>query len=500
MRSLYGRLHRRFGERPSGAERVARARASVETCAAAVPLDALLSARTGPRTGGPVVVVIGGGFSGMMAAASLSNACQVTVLEARDRLGGRVHTLRDRTPYIEAGAELIGYTHPLWLSLAERFELGLSVLTDEGAFGAMGLELPMRLNGVVLGPDQLERVYAEMTLAFKAFAVQARIIEDPFAPWTAPDAEKWDAMDLHRWLHLQPGGSLTHAALEAQFANNNGAPTREQSMLANLALVKGGMMKDDDQAFFTESETVRCEAGNQGLAEALAGLVRQNGGEVRTGQPVAQIRIEPPGAAVTTRDGSVFHAQHVVLAAPWTVWPEVLPEPIPADRRMTMGRVVKYLSTVERRFWIPEHLAPSSVADDFGMTWEGTDNQIGSTPELSLFAGGPAADAALAAHRQGAAQLHAFYDSRIGGLYPPYAGARRQWPIFMPWPEIEFTRTGYSCPRPGEVCTKAKALQQPFGPIHFAGEHTCMAFFGYMEGALQSGLRAAQRIRAEHNL
>ena len=70
----------------------------------------------------------------------------------------------------------------------------------------------------------------------------------------------------------------------------------------------------------------------------------------------------------------------------------------------------------------------------------------------------------------------------------------------MPWPEIEFTMTGYSCPRPGEVCTKAKALQEPFGPIHFAGEHTCMAFFGYMEGALQSGLRAAQRIRADHNL
>jgi monoamine oxidase len=62
---------------------------------------------------------------------------------------------------------------------------------------------------------------------------------------------------------------------------------------------------------------------------------------------------------------------------------------------------------------------------------------------------------------------------------------------FVNWPKIRFTRAGYSCPAPGQVTNAARKLIAGCGRLVFAGEHTSMAYFGYMEGALESGLRAA---------
>ena len=122
------------------------------------------------------------------------------------------------------------------------------------------------------------------------------------------------------------------------------------------------------------------------------------------------IDLEGDGVAVTTAAGETVSADVCVLATPTTVWPTITPDPGP-DYRVTMGVVVKYLSDTPKRFWIGEKLSPSSTSDAYGMTWEGTDNQIGYPPELSLFAGGPAASNALACKDEAA--LHAFYD---GGL------------------------------------------------------------------------------------
>jgi monoamine oxidase len=161
-----------------------------------------------------------------------------------------------------------------------------------------------------------------------------------------------------------------------------------------------------------------------------------------------------------------------------------------------MGIVLKYLSSTPSRFWIPSALAPSSTSEAFGMTWEGTDNQIGREPEFSLFAGGAAAQAALDAYQRGGdAGVHAFYDSNIDGIYSGYSAAREQWPRFVPWPLEEWTRTGYACPAPGEVTRYGPLIDAAFRDrLWFAGEHTCLAFYGYMEGALQSGWRTADKI------
>jgi monoamine oxidase len=83
------------------------------------------------------VSVVVGGFAGLMAGGMLARHFDVTVFEARDRIGGRVWSQVDPSSkrVIEAGAELIGY-HPMWLALAKEFSLGFSRLTTEDHFAA----------------------------------------------------------------------------------------------------------------------------------------------------------------------------------------------------------------------------------------------------------------------------------------------------------------------------------------------------------------------------
>src|SRR6266481_4837044 len=138
MRSIYGRLNRRFGirlssrdRRPSVAEKVAPQERKPTATVHAMRLA--MSATSRPR-----VAIVGGGLAGLMAGRELIDYCDVTIYEARDRFGGRVWSQpRSGGGLVEAGGELIGYNHPIWLSLAKEFQLGLSVITSDSNFDAL---------------------------------------------------------------------------------------------------------------------------------------------------------------------------------------------------------------------------------------------------------------------------------------------------------------------------------------------------------------------------
>jgi monoamine oxidase len=509
MRSLFSRLHRRYGPRISGAERQRRVQDKVDLQPAPPSLRPL-AARAALAQGRPKVAIIGGGFAGLMAAYELAGHCDVALFEARDRFGGRVFSKKKASGIVEAGGELIGYNHPLWLSLARRFELGLSVITSDTNFDALDLEMPLFLDGHKLSERQMERVYHEMDDAFGKISRQAGAV-DPYKPWRAKRAKQLDAKPLSEWIGELDCSGLTRLALEEQFSNDGGRPTTEQSLLANLAVVAGGRMKRQNDAFFTQTETLRCAEGNQELAHRLADEVVRQGGSTSLSTPVRAIRIEDQGVSLefaVSGDQAprrAFAADYAILAIPPSLWPAspfakiaITPE-LPRDYYITMGTVVKYLSPLTKRFWIGEGLAPTATSSLFGVTWEGTDNQIAPPDrpvELSLFAGADAAKGALEHYRPGDQKgVDAFYARHIGHVYGGYADHLAGDPEFMAWPRDEWTAAGYSCPAPGEVCRAGPRLHKGFGNrLFFAGEHTCFAYFGYMEGALQSGRAAAAAI------
>ncbi|MGH3992989.1 MAG: FAD-dependent oxidoreductase, partial [Pseudonocardiaceae bacterium] len=154
------------------------------------------------------------------------------------------------------------------------------------------------------------------------------------------------------------------------------------------------------------------------------------------------------------------------------------------DWTMSHGRAVKYLSAFDQEFWKPQGLAPSALWDRLGSVWEGTDKQssIAAGYDLSVYSGG---DYVLPETE---------YPARMAQLYPGYAPTAVR---FVDWPNMPYIWTGYSVPSPGQVCSVGRSLANPYASrMYFAGEQSFVGFFGYMEGALQSGARAARDIIA----
>ncbi|HEX8110760.1 MAG TPA: FAD-dependent oxidoreductase [Kofleriaceae bacterium] len=154
--------------------------------------------------------------------------------------------------------------------------------------------------------------------------------------------------------------------------------------------------------------------------------------------------------------------------------------------------MVKFLSTVDSRFWLRQRLAPSGIDDSIGMIWEGTDNQIGSGGiELSLFAGGPVAQNAI-----DSPDPWGFYAPTLDNDWRGYLQATSSGSThFQNWEAQPFIMGGYSCPQPGEATSVWPNLFNGWADrLVFAGEHACPGFFGFMEGALESGIVAAFRL------
>jgi monoamine oxidase len=496
--SLFTKLHRRFGQRLTGSARtrhVHRALASLEGRIPDLPEEGLFAGARAPRH----VAVVGAGFGGLSAAHWLAKwGFRVTVFEAADRVSGRVHTLNQwvNGRLTEAGGELIGVNHPQWLRFSREFGLGLSVITPEDDYDGWGLEMPLYLDGELVPRERAEALYNEMDSILGRMTPDARKVP-AFKPWKARKAAAWDAMSLREWMDTHKMSTLARAAIEATLANNNAEPTHRQSYLANLALVAGGGFDDKKQANFWDlTEVFRCERGNQELAECLRRDVegRSADNRVETGTPVRRVEVAKDGVRLFVGDEpDARTADYVVFALPAAAWDTVEVSPaFPAGMQMNVGPVVKFLTSVRERFWIQEALAPSATSDACGEMWEGTDNQMSAGAqglELSLFAGG---DAARAAISQG--DPAAWYRGHISQLYPGYA-ANAIDHQFVNWPADPHIRGGYSCPLPGQVTTIGPFLNKMYrGRMAFAGEHSCLAFFGYMEGALESGLRAALRV------
>ncbi|TFW56517.1 NAD(P)/FAD-dependent oxidoreductase [Bradyrhizobium sp. MOS001] len=511
-RSLYARLDQRFGTRPPAFQRQRDLQNRIANFAQTFGANIMFAPERADKK--TRVAVVGAGFAGLMAGHTLSRTCTVQVFEARDRVGGRVwtqfHTSSHRV--IEAGAELIGYNHLTWLRLAKHFGLGLSVLTTEEAFTSLNLDMPLSLDGQVLSPKQTKQVYDEMEPVIAKICAEARTLADPYKCWETPHAHDLDRTSLADWIEKQDCSRLAKKALEAQFANTNGAPTRRQSLLANLAAIRGGALHGKPDDYFTQSETVKCEQGNQTLAFKLAQSIEAAGGSVATNRPIALIDIRADKVTLKSAADDELEFDYVVFAVPPSLWPTAsspsditITPAIPPDFHMSMGLAIKYLSELKGRFWFGGGLSPNGMSDAIGMTWDGTDNQIQMTDqsvELSLFAGGDAAKEAIELlGRSGQGELNAYYGRELEKLFAGYSGNLVSDPTLICWPAERWTGAGYSCPAPGEVTRIGPFLNRPFNErLVFAGEHCCLPFFGYMEGALQSGLAAASAITRNEGL
>lgn len=486
-RSLYARLSRRYAPQSSRLDRREFLKTTL-TASAGLLVSSLESLAREPRERvgrGRRVIVIGGGFSGLASAYELTSVgYDVTLLEARNRVGGRVLSFADmvRGKVVEGGGELIGSNHPTWVAYAQRFGLQFSDVTENEE-----LEAPVLLDGRRLNEKESEALWEEMDAAYKTMIADARGIPAD-APWRAENASALDRRSTADWVRRLGVSKLCKRAITTELSADNGVATSRQSYLGNLTQVKGGGL----EKYWEESEVYRCRGGNDRLASKLAhgiGLKR-----LRLNTAVAEIAVRENGVVVRCTNGESLEADDVILTAPPSTWRRIRFSPgLPWGLRPQMGTSVKYLAAVKRRFWEKAGQSADALTDEsVSMTWDGTDNQ-GSDANGALlmgFSGGPAAEHFIGEHRRKGER--AFIDA-LEEVYPslPANFARGR---FMNWPADPWTRGGYSFPAPGQITKVGPLLHAGLGRLHFAGEHTCYKFVGYMEGALNSGAAVAKRL------
>jgi monoamine oxidase len=496
--ALFSRLNRSFGPPPAIADRRTGTLQKIETAARQYPLRLESVAEVVPKMSSKTVIVVGAGFAGLTAGWWLAtHGFDVTVLEARKRIGGRVHTKREDRRVLECGGELIGRNHANWLRLASYFGLGLSPITTEENYAAASLKSPMRLSGEPIGVGDQETLYDEMKRALKTLDLLAAEV-DALTPWKSKLNDK-DGESVEDWIKtLKHLSDRTNAALRFQLECDQTLPVEQQSLLGLLGAVRGGSLTDlsdrrreEPSEFWTETEVYRCAGGNDQLAQCLQNEIEERSGRVLLSTPASKITLDSNNVCVRA-NGKDYPGDWVVVAVPPSCWNRIEFPFETEPYSISTGPAFKFLADTKKRFWMRDSLSPNGTDNQFGMVWEGTDNEDASRgdPELTVFAGGPSADRVNSSDpdkhfRAGLEKLYKGFGNEVGNT------------TAMNWTAKEWTMAGYSCPTVGQVTTAAERLYKPNGRLVWAGEHTCMAFFGYMESALQSGMHAAQLI-AEH--
>lgn len=477
MANLYNGLHRRYG-RSDGLSRREMLQRSLAAAGALLLSDGITFTSGG---GAGRVVVVGAGFSGLAAAYELSTAgYDVTVVEARNRVGGRVISFSDLVPgkTVEGGAELIGSNHPAWIGYAKQFGLEFLDVSEEEA------EFPIVLGGRRLTARESEQLWEEMERAFSLMLADARQV-DADRPWTSPDAPALDARTMASWIDSADVSSLCKTGFRTMLAADNGVLTEWQSYLGNLALVKGGGL----EKYWTETEVYRCRGGNQQLAAKFAAAL---GDRVLTRTPVRSILVDASSARVTLANGRVLAADHVILTAPPSTWNRIAFDPaLPPSLIPQMGTNVKFLLGLKAPLWRRSGIAPDLFSDGpVNMTWHGTDGQRGAGEAMVAFSGGASAETC---REWGARRVENYLgelEKVFRGIRASYSGRAR----FMDWPGDAWAKASYSFPAPGQVTSQGPILHDGLGRLQFAGEYASYAFIGYMEGALHSGAAVARRI------
>lgn len=440
------------------------------------------------------VIIIGAGFSGLEAARRLAPGHDVVVLEARSRAGGRVLTHRfangDET---DLGGQWVGPGQDRLYALIAEMGFATYPLWDKGEHVVRSGERLKRYRGTI--PALPLPVLLDLNNALSRFEAMAAEL-DPAAPWSHPKAETWDRMTvadfLRRNAFTQGAREMFTIGIGAVFC----AEPHELSLLHALFYARSGGSLDALLSVSGGAQQDRVHGGMGGLASAVAASL---GDVVRYGEPVQDIDWDKDGVSVTTSRQS-WRAKRVILAIPPSQALGIRFDPaLPSNRdalwrRMPAGACIKCVAQYERPFWRERGLSGQAVGGDLAVrvTFDNTEEGKDSGLLLGFIEGEEARRwSQVSPDTRREAVLDAFAGFFGDEARSPIDYADKDW-TSDPW-----TRGCYaSILGPGVWTTLGQDLREAIGPIHVAGTETAIHGFGYIEGALEAGARAADEVRA----
>ena len=429
------------------------------------------------------VVVVGAGLAGLCAARDLeAGGAQVTVLEARPRVGGRVEQvdLADGRR-VQLGGEVVGNAHTSYLGLVE--ELGLSLTAS---YVAEPGEITRQVAGPVDSSVDVGDWPSWCTPADRASydEVEAALEKvlasiDPEDPWSCPDLGRLDRLSVGDWLRdvgASPGvlrlWELVHLSLA------DGSIERQSLFAYARKIVVGGTTGSYD---VEQWENLRVAEGSATVALTMAAALR----DLRLSTPVHSIRIGTRGSEVTTAEGEALHADAVVLAVPSGPARDLDIEGVSEARLNSLWRqrhawAAKFVAAYDGPFWRERgQNALAECEGVLGSTWPQQHGVLSALVPPERYAAFAATDPATRT-REALAQ--------IAELYGPEATAPLQtWTRL--WGTDPWTQGYVTNWRPGDVEAVGPLHGTHEPPFYVCGSDQWVA--GYMEGAVRTGRSAA---------
>jgi monoamine oxidase len=470
--------------------------------AAVAAAGPLTSAAAGGRTAKRVIVV-GAGVAGLCAAYELSAlGHDVTVLEAQKVAGGRVHTLRAPFAdglYAEAGASRIPTSHDLTLGYARLFGLPLVPFAPADrpsiryAYGqrtkivpGAAFEWPAGVPAAQtrMTPPEIRRRYID------ALADQ---ITSPLAGnWMPASLKQYDGMTRDEYLRSQ---GVADAAL--RLMNLGSTPVARFRSFLDVLHEVAVNRELRRRAGGDNEQLLKIDGGNDRLPHAFAARLSDR---IRYECAVLRIEHDEEGARVFFQSGGSnlsLHAGYVVCAIPFSTLRSVEFSPaLTADKRAAIERLPYHSATriylqSRTRYWMKEGLSGFADTDHPMEVWDSTYGQQGARGLLMSFVQGLRA---RELGRSSPAEQLRFGLKAIEDVYP---GMRKNYELgfVKVWDRDPWARGAVAYLLPGQVASLEPHIAQPEGRIHFAGEHAS-SLRGWMQGAFESGRRAASEVDA----
>ena len=439
------------------------------------------------------VAIVGGGLSGLCAARRLAaRGRTVTVLEARERVGGKMRTDTVAGHHADLGAHWIGPTQDRIAALARELGVGVEPQHLEGRAVLVSRGRRRTFRGSL--PPLSPLAIAELGIAqLRLNRLRRRVPLEQ--PWILATVTDWDEQTVEAFARRH--ARTTDARLFLNLATELvfGAEPEELSLLYFLFYLQSGGGLTSLTEFEGGAQQDHFVGGSQQICDRLA---ERLGDAVRFRTAVTAVEQDDDQVTLRTEDGTAVRARHAIVAvSPALAGRWRWARPLPADRdalaqRMPMGAYMKVVLAYDRPWWRDANLSGIAYADTGPVQMVVDASSQGTAGGLlACFITGRAVE------RYGRLELgarQAAVRETLTRMFGPGAG---DWTAYAEcdWTAEPYSRGGpVGLMGPGTLGRYGHILRRPVGRVHWAGTDTATEWNGYMDGAIQAGERAADEV------
>jgi len=439
----------------------------------------------------PDSIIVGGGFSGLAAARILHKAGKKFILlEARDRLGGRTHTHHFADgKYVDLGGQWIGPTQDRLYELAREYDVSWYETYNEGR-NIIDLNKTIKTyTGLIPKMDVASLINIDYVLKKLERLAKQISLE---APWSAPKAREWDRVSLEDFVRKHSYTSSCYKVVRAALETVYACELNEVSLLHALFYIRSGTNLNNLLSIQDGAQQHRIKGGMQHLAEKIAEPFYDS---IQFNSPVKRVA-QHENHVIVVGDHFSYQAKNIIIAIPPVLISDIDFTPsLPMYKsqliqKLSMGIVGKVLGVYEKPFWREKGYSGQVVTDEHA-------------PFQTLFDSSPADSSygVLLAFCIADRARDFFSNDQESRKkialesFTRYFGETASKPVHYIdhcWADEAWSKGCYAAIYPTGAWTNfGNTLAAPTGRIHWAGTETSEVWYGYIEGAVIAGERAA---------